>query len=42
VDDLKEQTGYWKFEVLNRTLWRNRCGKGYGPVVREIIQRIDK
>jgi len=40
VDDLKVKTGYWKFEeeVLDRTLWRTRCGKGYGPVVRETME----
>jgi hypothetical protein len=36
LDDLKEMTGYWKLkeEVLDRTLWRTRFGRGCGPVVR--------
>jgi hypothetical protein len=35
VDDLKEKKGYWKLkeEALDRTLWRTRFGRGYGPVV---------
>jgi len=34
---LKEKTGYWKLkhEVLDRSLWRTSCGRGYGPVVRQ-------
>jgi hypothetical protein len=37
LDDLKEKRGYWKLkeEALDRTLWRTRCGRGYGPVVRQ-------
>jgi len=39
VDDLKAKTGYWKFEeVLDRILWRTRCGKHYGTVVREAME----
>ena len=36
LDDLKEKRRYWKLkeEVLDRILWRNRFGRGYGPVVR--------
>jgi hypothetical protein len=35
LDDLKEKRGYWKFEeeIIDRTLWRNRFCRGYGPVV---------
>jgi hypothetical protein len=35
LDDLKEKTGYWKSkeEALDRTVWRTRFGRGYGPVV---------
>ena len=34
--DLKEKRGYWKFkEVLDRTVWRPRLGRGYGPVIRQ-------
>jgi hypothetical protein len=37
LGDLKEIIGYWKLkdEALDRTLWRTRFGKGYGPVVRQ-------
>jgi hypothetical protein len=40
VDDLKEKRGYWKLkeEVLDRTLLRTHCGRGYGPVVRQATQ----
>jgi hypothetical protein len=36
LDDLKEKRRYWKLkeEALDRTLWRTRFGRGYGPVVR--------
>jgi len=35
LDELKENRGYWKFEeeALDRTLWRTRFCRGYGPVV---------
>ena len=34
--DLKEKTGFWKLKyiALDRILWRNLFGRGYGPVVR--------
>jgi len=37
LDDLKDRRGYsyLKEEVLNRTMWRNRFGRGFGPVVRQ-------
>ena len=37
LDDHKETTGYWKLEeeALDRTVWRTRFGRGYGPVVRQ-------
>jgi hypothetical protein len=36
-DDLKERRGYshLKEEVLDRTMWRARFGRGFGPVVRQ-------
>jgi hypothetical protein len=36
LDDLKEKKRYWKLkeEALDRTLWRTRFVRGYGPVVR--------
>jgi hypothetical protein len=37
LDNLKESRGYshLKEEALDRTLWRARCGGGFGPVVRQ-------
>ena len=36
-DDLKERRGYshLKEEALDRTIWRARFGRGFGPVVRQ-------
>ena len=35
LDDLKDRRGYCKLkeEALDRTMWRNRFGRGFGPVV---------
>ena len=40
LDDLKERRGYshLKEEVLDRTMWRARFGRGFGPVVRQTIK----
>jgi hypothetical protein len=37
LDDLKEKKGYSHLEeeALNRTMWRARFGRGFGPVVRQ-------
>jgi hypothetical protein len=37
LDDLKERKGYsyLKEEALDRTMWRARFGRGFGPVVRQ-------
>jgi len=37
LDDLKERRGYshLKKETLDRTMWRARFGRGFGPVVRQ-------
>ena len=37
LDDLKERRGYahMKEEALDRTMWRARFGRGFGPVVRQ-------
>ena len=37
LDDLKERRGYThlKEESLDRTMWRSRFGRGFGPVVRQ-------
>ena len=36
-DDRKDRRGYshLKEEALDRTVWRNRFGGGFGPVVRQ-------
>ena len=36
-DDIKERRGYshLKEEALDRTMWRARFGRGFGPVVRQ-------
>jgi hypothetical protein len=40
--DVMEARGYWKLqeEALNRSLWRNRCGRGFGPLVRQTADGI--
>jgi hypothetical protein len=40
LDDLKDRRGYLhlKEEALDRTMWRNRFGRGVGPVVRQITE----
>jgi hypothetical protein len=37
LDDHKERRGYshMKEEVMDRTMWRTRFGRGFGPVVRQ-------
>jgi hypothetical protein len=37
LDDLKEKRGYRKLkeEALDRTVWKTRLGRAYGPVVRQ-------
>ena len=37
LDDLKERRGYsrLKEEAVDRTMWRARLGRGFGPVVRQ-------
>ena len=37
LDGLKERRGYshFKEEALDRTVWRARFGRGFGPVVRQ-------
>jgi hypothetical protein len=40
LDDLKEKRRYWKLkeEALDRTVWRTRFGRGYGPVIRQTTE----
>jgi len=35
LDDLKENVWKLKEDVLHRTLWRTRCGRGCSPVLRQ-------
>jgi len=37
LDELKEMRGYshLKEETLDRTMWRARFGRGFGPIVRQ-------
>jgi len=44
LDDLKERKGYshLKEEALNRTMWRARCGRGFGPVVRQTAKWMNE
>jgi hypothetical protein len=44
LDDLKERRGYshLKEEALDRTMWRARFGKGFGPVVRQTNKLINE
>jgi hypothetical protein len=38
--DLKEKRSYWKLkeEEIDRTVWGTRCGRGYGPVLRQATE----
>ena len=40
LDDLKDRRRYsdLKEEALDRTMWRNRFGRGFGPVVRQTTE----
>jgi hypothetical protein len=40
LDDHKEKRRYWKLKegALDRTLWRTRFGRGYGPVIRQTAE----
>ena len=43
LDDLKDRRGYCqlKEEALDRTMWRNRFGRGFGPVTWQITDDDD-
>jgi hypothetical protein len=40
--DLKEKRGcpHLKEEALDRTMWRARFGRGFGPVVRQTAKEL--
>jgi hypothetical protein len=42
LDDLKEKRGYshLKEEALDRTMWRARFGRDFGPVVRQTAEWV--
>jgi hypothetical protein len=42
--ELKERRGYshLKEEALDRTMWRNRFGEGFGPVVRQNTEWVNE
>jgi len=42
MDDHKEMRVWWKLkeEAVDRTLWGNRFGRGYGPTVRQSTEWI--
>ena len=44
LDDLKDRRGYChlKEEALDRSMWRHRFGGGFGPVVRQITERMNE
>jgi hypothetical protein len=44
LDDLKERRGYshLKKEALDRTMWRARFGRGFGPVVRQTAKWMNQ
>ena len=44
LDDLKERRRYshLKEEALNRTMWRARFGRGFGPVVRQTTKWMNE
>ena len=44
LDDLKDRRGYChlKEEALDRTVWRNRFGGGFGPVVKQNTEWMDE
>ena len=43
LDDLKDRRGYCelKEEALDRTMWRNRFARGFGPLVSQITDDDD-
>jgi hypothetical protein len=43
LDDLKDRRGYGqlKEEALDRTVWRNRFGRGFGRFVKQNPERMN-
>ena len=44
LDDFMERRGYCSLKeyALDRTLWRTECRTGYGPVVRQVTERMNE
>jgi hypothetical protein len=44
LKDLKESIRYWewKAEAPDRTVWRTRCGRGCGRVLRQSVEWISE
>ena len=44
LKNFKEKRRYWKLkeEALDRTTWRNRFGRGYGPLVRQTTELMNE
>jgi hypothetical protein len=44
LDDFEERRGYWKLkkDALDRNLSRTCVGRGYGPVVRQSTEQINR
>ena len=42
LDDLKDRRGYCqlKEKALDRTMWRNHFGRGFGPVVDRLLMMM--
>jgi hypothetical protein len=44
LEDLKDRRGYshLKEKALDRTVWRNCFGRGFGPVFRQNTERVNE
>ena len=44
MDELKDRRGYshLKEEALDRTMWKNRFGRGFEPVVRQNTESMNE
>ena len=38
LDELKDRSRYGKLKEVDRSLWRTRFGRGYGPTVRQTAE----
>jgi hypothetical protein len=44
LNGLKEKKGYWRLKekALDRILCKTRCGRGYGPAVKQTRERMNE